>query len=532
MRGLGPQGPAPPHHQIESILPFWISNMTSRYTSTMDMERVSIFSSTLSLKLQKETVKNILDAASIRHPKDSPVLEVYTTFIGTFLSNLVASVKFSNKLAFSVDNTFTRLPEYETPEWKKLTHYKRHKIMNAMKSLGFVVQYSRGQSLAKHDRACLSLYQAGPNLLSAFDLDPIYNGCLKNQHSTIVRDVNDVEHSIITPETSILNHYNQYWMKRVNFLAEPMTMIFKHDTNLNGRVYSSYQNMSQEGRSTIMIDKEPTAEVDFSSSHMNILSLWKNKTTVADAYSRILKNVTVEGVSRDDVKTAIMRYTNSTNPSSNLQYCEKWTKEKTHEVINAIEKTFPFMKSIKGKQFGLVSMKVEGMISIKMIQWALMNNEVILPVHDSFICRESIKDQVEQTMNRIRQEVVGEFNFDEAMKSLDGYKSVKKEAIKAGKVKMTEEDKAELMDQVEVKFNEIQVTFKKAVVEATMNPKAHKGMTINQYAMQWVPVKVEEAIVGLKELWNEEGGDDDPWMFLKNQDMNMVKRGKYPVWFA
>ena len=506
--------------------------MTSRYTSTMDMERVSIFSSTLSLKLQKETVKSVLDAASIRHPKDSLVLEVYTTFIGVFLSNLVASVKFSNKLAFSLDNTFTRLPEYETPEWKKLTHYKRHKIMNAMKSLGFVVQYSRGQSLAKHERACLSLYQAGPNLLSAFDLDPIYTDRLKNHQSTVVRDVNDVEHSIITPETSILNNYNQYWMKRVNFLSEPLTMIFKHDTNLNGRVYSSYQNMSQEGRSTFMIDREPTTEVDFSSSHMNILSLWKNGSTVSDAYTRILKIVTVEGVSRDDIKTAIMRYTNSTNPSSNLQYCEKWTKEKTHDVINAIEETFPFAKSIKGKQFGLVSMKIEGLIAIKMIQWAMMNNEVILPVHDSFICRESIKDQVEQTMNRIRAEVVAEFNFDEAMKSLEAYKSAKKEAIKAGKVKMSEEDKVELMDQVEVKFNEIQVAFKKAVVEASMNPKVHKGMTINQYAMQWVPVKVEEAIAGLKDLWGEEGVDNDPWMFLKNQDMMKIRQGMNPVWFA
>lgn len=506
--------------------------MTSRYTSTMDMERVSIFSPTLSLKLQKETVKNTLDAASIRHPKDSLVLEVYTTFIGVFLSNLIASVKFSNNLAFSVDNAFTRLPEYETTEWKKLTHYKRHKIMNAMKSLGFVVQYSRGQSLAKHDRACLSLYQAGPNLLSAFDLDQFYNVSLKNHHSTIVRDVNDVEHPIITPETSILNHYNKYWMKRVNFLAEPMTMIFKHDTNLNGRVYSSYQNMSQDGRSTIMIDREPTAEVDFSSSHMNILTLWKKGSTVSDAYARILKNINRDDVTRDDVKKVIMRYTNSTNPSSNLQYCEKWTKEKTHDVINAIEATFPFIKDIKGKQFGLVSMKIEGLISIKMIQWAMMNNEVILPVHDSFICREAIKDQVEQTMNRIRNEVVAEFNFDEAMKSLEAYKQAKKEAIKAGKVKMYEEDKVELMDQVEVKFNEIQATFKKAVVEASMNPKAHKGMTINQYAMQWVPVKVEEAINRLKELWNEEGINDDPWMFLKNEDIKMIKRGRCPVWFA
>ena len=57
-------------------------------------------------------------------------------------------------------------------------------------------------------------------------------------------------------------------------------------------------------------------------------------------------------------------------------------------------------------------------------------------------------------------------------------------------------------------------------------------MTINQCAMQWVPLKIEEAIVGLKELWNEEGVNDDPWLFLKNQDMKMIMNGKCPVWFA
>lgn len=507
--------------------------MTSLYTSTYDMEQASYFTYSLNFNLKKEIVKTILETASIRQPKDEDVLKVYTTFIGTFLSNLIQSRdKGNNLLAFSVDNNFTHPELHSSPEWKKLTHFKRHKIMNSMKTLGFVVQYSRGQSLAKHDRACLSLYQAGPELHSAFDWSIVIQEKLKNHQSTIVRDVMKVEHSISTKETNILNHYNQIWMDRVNFLAEPLTMIFKHDTNLNGRVFSSYQNMSQEKREGIRIDHEPTAEVDFSASHMNILSLWKEGTTVADAYTRILKNVNRDDVSRDDVKKAIMRYTNSSNPSSNLQWCEKWSGDKTRDVINAIEKTFPFMKSIKGKQFGLVSMKVEGLIAMKMIQWAMMNDEVILPVHDSFICREAIKDQVEQTMNRIRQEVVENFNFDEAMESLEDYKSAKKEAIKAGKVRMSEEDKAELMDQVEEKFIEIQSTFKKAVVEASMNPVVSKGMTINQYAMQWVPSKVEEAIIGLKELWNEEGVNDDPWMFLKNQDLMKIQRGMNPVWFA
>lgn len=507
--------------------------MTSRYTSTLDMERASYFTYSLNFNLKNETVKSILEDASIRHPKDEAILKVYATFIGTFLSNLIQSRDNGNNLlAFSVDNNFTHPGLHSSPEWKKLTHFKRHKIMNSMKSQGFVVQYSRGQSLAKHDRACLSLYQAGPDIHSAFDWSIVNQEKLKNHQSTIVRDVMNVEHPISTKETNILNHYNQYWMERVNLLAEPMTMIFKHDVNLNGRVYSSYQNMSQEKREGIRIDKQATVEVDFSSSHMNTLSLWKNGSTVSDAYTRILKNVTVEGVSRDDVKTAVMRYTNSSNPSSNLQWCEKWSKEKTHDVINAIEKTFGFMKSIKGKQFGLVSMRVEGLIVMKMIQWAMMNDEVILPVHDSFICREAIKDQVEQTMNRIRQEVVENFDFDQALKSLEAYKSAKKAAIKAGAVRMSEEDKVELMNQVEEKFNEIQGTFKKAVVEASMNPVVSKGLSINQYAMQWVPSKVEEAIIGLKELWNKEGVNDDPWMFLKNQDLMNIQRGMNPVWFA
>ena len=508
---------------------------TTRYTSTLDMEQASFFSTSLNFGLHDETVKSILEAASIRYPKDDLLMGVYTTFIGTFLSNLIQSRDNGNNLlAFSTRHCLTRLPEYETPEWKKLTEFKRKKIMAAMKTLGFVVQYSRGQSLAKHSRACLSLYRAGPNLHSAFDWVSINHEKLKVHQSTIVRDVAKVERPIMTHETVVLDSYNPFWMGRVNFIADPMRAIFKHDTNLNGRLYSNYMNMSEERRTTIMIDGEPTAEVDFSASHMNILSLWKECSTINDAYSRIMDNIHDKTISRDDVKTAVMRYTNSNNPSSNLQYCLKWSDVKTNTTLKAIEQTFPFMLDIKGKQFGLVSMRVEGLIAIRMIQWAMENNEVILPVHDSFICREAIRDRVEAEMERVREEVVREFNFDEAMKSLEDYKAAKKAALKAKKVRMSDEDKVELIGEVTATCNRYRNIFHERLMDATCNPELRGGFTASQYAVHTIPKKVALAVLGLNELWKEEGFHDpkmDAWRYLLQEDIKRIEKGRLPQWY-
>lgn len=505
---------------------------TTRYTSLQDISDASFFSTNVSLPIHSGLVKQVLETAKIRFPKEDWILEPIETFIGCFLSNVQASTDYSGKLAFSSDHAFTKLEQYNTPAWKKLTHHKRHGIMGALQTLGYVKLYSRGQNVAKADRPCLSLWKAGPNLHTAFDKAAIAEERLKDYKPSIIRDAREIETEVTSEETETINQYNRHWMPRVNFIAKPMYMVFNHDENLNGRVYGSFQNMKQVERKNVMIDGEETAEVDFSASHMNIASLWITGETVEDAYTNILKNVSDKTITRDDIKMAIMRFMNSSNPSAGLQWIEKWSKLKTHEVIGAIEKTFPFMAKIKGKQFGLVAMRIEGLIATRMFQWAMENNEVILPVHDSFVCRSAISGQVEEMMNRVREDVIREFDFDAAMESLKAYKAAKKAAQKAEQIVISEEERFELMEQVEKTATMLKARFNSAIIEAHIEPKITRGLTPKDYALGQIPLVVGRAVENLKAIWKDQGVTDDPWEALLEDDLKRIEKGRYPKWFA
>lgn len=505
---------------------------TTRYTSLQDISDASFFSTNVSLPIHSGLVKMVLETAKIRFPKEDWILEPIETFIGCFLSNVQAATDHSGKLAFSSDHAFTQLEQYNTPAWKKLTHHKRHGIMGALQTLGCVKLYSRGQNVAKADRPCLSLWEAGPNLHIAFDKDAIAEERLKNYKPSIIRDVRGIETEVTSEETETIDQYNRHWMPRVNFIAKPMYMVFNHDENLNGRVYGSFQSMRQEDRKNVMIDGEETAEVDFSASHMNIASLWITGETVEDAYTNILKNVSDKTITRNDIKMAIMRFMNSSNPSAGLQWIEKWSKLKTFDVIGAIEKTYPFMAKIKGKQFGLVAMRIEGLIATRMFRWAMENNEVILPVHDSFVCRSVISGQVEEMMNRVREEVIREFDFDAAMESLKAYRAAKKAAQKAKQIVISEEERVELMEQVEETATMLKARFNSAIIEAHIEPKITKGLSPKDYALGQIPQVIGRAVKNLKAIWKDQGVTDDPWEALLEDDLKRIEKGHYPKWFA
>lgn len=505
---------------------------TTRYTSLQDISDASFFSTNVFLPIHKGLVKKVLETAKIRFPKEDWILEPIETFIGCFLSNVQASTDYSGKLAFSSDHAFTKLEQYNTPAWKKLTHHKRHGIMNALQTLGLVRLFSRGQNVAKADRPCLSLWVAGPNLHTAFDKAAIAEERLKRYKPSITRGVRGNETEVTSEETDIIDQYNRHWMARVNFIANPMYMVFNHDERLNGRVYGSFQNMRQEERKNVMIDGEETVEIDFSASHMNIASLWITGKTVEDAYSNILKNVFDKSITRDDIKMAIMRFMNSSNPSAGLQWIEKWPKLKTHDVIGAIERTYPFMTKIKGKQFGLVAMRIEGLIASRMFQWAMANNEVILPVHDSFICRSAFSGQVEEMMSRVREEVIRMFDFDAAMDSLRAYKAAKKAAMKAEQIVISVEDRIELMEQVEETATMLKSRFNAAIIEAHVEPKITKGLSPKDYALGQIPKVVGEAVENLKAIWKDQGVTDEPWGALLEDDLKRIESGRYPRWFA
>ena len=505
---------------------------TTRYTSLQDISDASFFSTNVHFPIHNGLVKKVLETAKIRFPKEDWILEPIETFIGCFLSNVQASTDYSGKLAFSSDHAFTKLEQYTTPAWKKLTHHKRHGIMDALQTLGYVTLYSRGQNVVKADRPCLTLWKAGPNLHTAFDKAAIAEERLNNYKPSIIRGVRGIETEVTTEETDTIDQYNRHWMARVNFIANPMYMVFNHDENLNGRVYGSFQNMAQEERKNILIDGEETVEVDYSASHMNIASLWITGETVEDAYTNILKNVSDKSINRDDIKMAIMRFMNSSNPSAGLQWIENWSKLKTHAVIGAIEKTYPFMAKIKGKQFGLVAMRIEGQIASRMFQWAMVNNEVILPVHDSFVCRSAISGQVEEMMIRVREEVIREFDFDAAMDSLMAYKVAKKAAQKAEQIVISEEDRLELIEQVEETATTLKARFNSAIIEAHVEPKITMGLSPKDYALGQIPLVVGRAVENLKAIWKDQGVTDDPWEALLEDDLKRIEGGHYPKWFA
>ena len=200
----------------------------------------------------------------------------------------------------------------------------------------------------------------------------------------------------------------------VRFIPQ-LTSNYSGDWEHGGRFYAhgmfdmvDYQQLSKEKRSTIKINSENTAEVDYSCLHLSLLYAKCGKQLKGDAYGwhtdrKIAKLVTIIALNNTHYYNAV--------------YAVQQALEGTNEWCNAsklIIAMLKYHKAISDRIFNacmtvdaLTLQHTDSVIMEKVLKSLHKRNIPALPVHDSVIVPEKYRNTVIRIMKEQYKQVTG-----------------------------------------------------------------------------------------------------------------------------
>lgn len=194
----------------------------------------------------------------------------------------------------------------------------------------------------------------------------------------------------ITPDALTTDHPDLVKLHAVNsFLKDhqwpfkaPMTLIYKNTPLDGGRVYTRFQNMPRARRMELMIDGQPTVELDYKANHLSMLLAMQGKESTGDPYMVIADD---SGSNREQIKlfiTAGLGADSETRAFNALkQY--KFNKPLFNRIKESCLRCFPGEYLFKG--IGTALQSLEGQIALDIMYEGSKVGIPVLPVHDSFI---------------------------------------------------------------------------------------------------------------------------------------------------
>lgn len=211
--------------------------------------------------------------------------------------------------------------------------------------------------------------------------------------------------------------------------------IFNESLDYGGRFYGEYSTYTSVQRAKFRIDTDPVVELDYKSIHFNMLYALEGIQFVGDAYS-------IPGYERSVVKAASLRLLNSENVSAfkrnvtksgstkvKLQFAT-WKDKllrngfrpgmelehkkppsirgfiegmpdgiKGDDLFNAISERHSLIAHHFGQEkIGLKLQYLDSQVIASAILKASRNKIPVVPIHDSLVCRERDKHEVERIM--------------------------------------------------------------------------------------------------------------------------------------
>ena len=204
-----------------------------------------------------------------------------------------------------------------------------------------------------------------------------------------------------TEVAKLSDRINQHPDKQpIDLSKRTLTRIFTNGSfEEGGRFYRGWwQNVPSEYRKFITIDESVTTEYDFSqlSPHM-LYFAYNHELGEVDAYDRVL-----DGEHRDVVKQAFNAMVQSSSPLNqkpdkiNMDELEMGWRELRQRILDAHKPIQDlFFTGIGNK----LQFKDSCVAESVMLQFA-EQNQVALPIHDSFMMREGFAGDLEEAMRR------------------------------------------------------------------------------------------------------------------------------------
>jgi hypothetical protein len=207
---------------------------------------------------------------------------------------------------------------------------------------------------------------------------------------------------------------SRFTVRSISIEAPTFYRSFSKDYSKHGRIYSdggSFQNWKKKFIKDLIIDGQPTVELDYSTTHTAIayaikgVSLPSKDVYVLNSLSPILNDKLRRRLGK--VFTNIMLNADSRNAAAQAigkAFADLGIKYKSEfgisipDIIEEITERHGPIKSYFFSGAGLALMKVESDICIEIVDKFTQLNKPIIPKHDSFIVKAEDEKLLQQTM--------------------------------------------------------------------------------------------------------------------------------------
>lgn len=245
-------------------------------------------------------------------------------------------------------------------------------------------------------------------------------------------DIGDLkEPKVLSKNHSCINvNQNSKLVKRI---------FYRGNWSLGGRFFGGWwQKVNSDYRSRILINDEPTLELDYSGLHINLIHGMEREQPPKDPYTIPLinpettseqqrawiKGLVLMAINAKSVKATFSSFRNKQKAGSQ----EKSFKDKQlQELLFKFIEYNPIIESYLGTDKGVELMAIDGRITARVINHFTRKKIPILTVHDSYIINHEYSGELRNQMNKaIREELGGfEITITQEKIGIDQYRSFK-----------------------------------------------------------------------------------------------------------
>ena len=183
------------------------------------------------------------------------------------------------------------------------------------------------------------------------------------------------------------------------------------DFGQGGRFYGGWwQSIPRAMRANIIIDGQPTTELDFSGFAVRAIYHQRGVDYTDDPYLLDqLRDAGLAQIYREDVKTVMQAMINS--PPGKKPEWVKLSRPLPHNIKRQhlrkwIEAKHPLIADAFSSQCGLRLQATDAKIAELIIMHGAEKGIVVLPIHDSFIAQAQFKGWLESTMRESYSKVL------------------------------------------------------------------------------------------------------------------------------
>ena len=311
---------------------------------------------------------------------------------------------------------------HENPALSRRTRYRPAALLQSLFEKIGIETYDIN---LHQNQECIILRDKGPDALRATDLEyedtnltcsmrsevQAYNN-LMNEHYV---DVATLQEPFTVREVIPKRGKSYTTQHPVDQNHKFKRRIFSRNSwELNGRWNGGFwQNLPKYMRRDILIDGEPTDEIDYSGLHPSLLALRQGYRLSGDPYDlgkhvcpriplqdqrKVVKQLVLIGINAKDRNAAFKAF-----QSDNKGY----KKADLEQVLDAFVDKHPFLADSICADQGIKLMNVDSKLTTHIINQFVALGKPILPIHDSYIVKTEDRQLLRSAMSKACVDVVG-----------------------------------------------------------------------------------------------------------------------------